>query len=123
MSVTLLFWRESPVGLLVLCLMCGGDGLADIAGRRYGSAKLPFNHSKSWVGSAAMITGKADAFADMEALPCYMQSAYITQQLSGSGCTRLLAAEWEGWMHSHTCYIVLHSQQLLRYMIWSLIVH
>ncbi|KAL3131034.1 hypothetical protein ABBQ38_000353 [Trebouxia sp. C0009 RCD-2024] len=56
-SVTLLFWRESPIGLLVLCLMCGGDGLADIVGRRYGSAKLPFNHSKSWVGSLAMFTG------------------------------------------------------------------
>lgn len=57
-SVTLLFWRESPIGLLVLCLMCGGDGLAHIVGRRYGSAKLPFNHSKSWVGSLAMFTGK-----------------------------------------------------------------
>ena len=41
--------------------MCGGDGLADVVGRRYGSAKLPFNHSKSWVGSLAMFTGKADA--------------------------------------------------------------
>ncbi len=56
-AVTLLFWRESPVGLMVLSLMCGGDGLADIVGRRYGSARLPFNHSKSWLGSLAMFTG------------------------------------------------------------------
>lgn len=56
-SVTLLFWRDSPIGLLVLCLLCGGDGLADIVGRRYGSTKLPFNHRKSWAGSLAMFTG------------------------------------------------------------------
>ncbi len=56
-AVTLLFWRESPVGLMVLSLMCGGDGLADIVGRRYGSARLPFNHNKSWLGSLAMLTG------------------------------------------------------------------
>lgn len=55
--ITLLFWRESPIGLMVLCLMCGGDGLADIVGRRYGSAKLPFNVKKSWAGSLAMLAG------------------------------------------------------------------
>ena len=56
-AVTILFWRESPVGLMVLSLMCGGDGLADIVGRRYGIAKLPFNHDKSWLGSLAMFIG------------------------------------------------------------------
>ncbi len=56
-AVTLLFWRESPVGLMVLSLMCGGDGMADIVGRRYGSARLPFNNNKSWLGSLAMFTG------------------------------------------------------------------
>ena len=58
--------------------MCGGDGLADIVGRRYGSAKLPFNHSKSWVGSLAMFTGKAGAVAWKYKLTesfQYMQSA------------------------------------------------
>lgn len=87
-SVTLLFWRESPIGLLALCLMCGGDGLADIVGRRYGSAKLPFNHSKSWVGSLAMFTGTANSAACRKScsstayLPkpqraCYCASAII----------------------------------------------
>ena len=33
---TVLFWRHSPVGLLALMAMCGGDGLADIVGRRWG---------------------------------------------------------------------------------------
>lgn len=54
---TILFWRTSPVGILALMLMCGGDGLADIVGRRYGRAKLPFNPQKSWAGSAAMFLG------------------------------------------------------------------
>jgi phytol kinase len=54
---TLLFWRESPVGIMALMLMCGGDGLADVIGRRWGSVKLPFSDRKSWVGSAAMFLG------------------------------------------------------------------
>ena len=54
---TLLFWRSSPVGLLALMLMCGGDGLADVVGRRWGRARLPFNPDKSWAGSAAMWGG------------------------------------------------------------------
>ncbi len=54
---TLVFWRSSPIGILALMLMCGGDGLADIVGRRLGKHKLPFNPNKSWAGSAAMLCG------------------------------------------------------------------
>lgn len=54
---TLAFWRHSPVGILALMLMCGGDGLADIVGRRWGARKLPFSPEKSWAGSAAMLAG------------------------------------------------------------------
>jgi phytol kinase len=55
--VTLLFWRQSPVGIVALMLMCGGDGLADIVGRRLGGRKLPHNAEKSWAGSLAMLGG------------------------------------------------------------------
>ncbi len=54
---TLLFWRHSPVGILALMLMCGGDGMADIVGRRWGRRKLPMGGDKSWAGSAAMTLG------------------------------------------------------------------
>jgi len=54
---TLLFWRHSPIGILALMLMCGGDGLADVVGRRWGKVKLPFGSEKSWAGSAAMLVG------------------------------------------------------------------
>lgn len=54
---TLIFWRQSPAGVLALMLLCGGDGLADIVGRRLGHRKLPINPAKSWAGSAAMFLG------------------------------------------------------------------
>jgi phytol kinase len=54
---TLLFWRTSPVGIVALMLLCGGDGLADIIGRRLGRRKLPINPAKSWAGSLAMFLG------------------------------------------------------------------
>ena len=54
---TVTFWRSSPVGMLALMMMCGGDGLADIVGRRWGKYKLPFNVDKSWIGSTAMFLG------------------------------------------------------------------
>lgn len=49
--VTLLYWLESPTGIVALMLICGGDGMADIIGRRFGSQKLPWNRKKSWMGT------------------------------------------------------------------------
>ncbi|MBD1842171.1 phosphatidate cytidylyltransferase [Cyanobacteria bacterium FACHB-63] len=54
---TIVFWRHSPIGILALMILCGGDGLADIVGRRFGSHKLFFNAQKSWAGSLAMFVG------------------------------------------------------------------
>lgn len=51
----LAFWRESPIGVVSLAMMCGGDGVADIIGRRYGSMKIPYNPQKSWAGSISML--------------------------------------------------------------------
>ncbi|XP_016647332.1 PREDICTED: probable phytol kinase 1, chloroplastic isoform X2 [Prunus mume] len=50
----LVFWRESPVGVVSLAMMCGGDGVADIMGRKFGSIKIPYNQKKSWAGSISM---------------------------------------------------------------------
>ena len=57
-----------------MSLMCGGDGLADLVGRRWGrSNPLPWNPSKSWAGSTAMFLGElrrvaADTLALLVAL-------------------------------------------------------
>lgn len=55
--LTILYWKDSPIGMLALMLMCGGDGLADILGRRFGKHKLPWAPGKSWLGSAGMFLG------------------------------------------------------------------
>lgn len=55
--LTLAFWYDNPIGIIALMLMCGGDGMADILGRRYGTSKLPWNKHKSWVGSICMFFG------------------------------------------------------------------
>jgi phytol kinase len=55
--VTLVFWYRSPVGMIALMLLCGGDGLADIIGRRYGREKIFWNQGKSWAGSLGMFVG------------------------------------------------------------------
>lgn len=55
--LTIVFWKDSPIGIVALMLMCGGDGLADIFGRRFGNIRLPWNHGKSWAGSAGMFLG------------------------------------------------------------------
>jgi phytol kinase len=55
---TLLFWRDSPVGVVSLATMACGDGLADLVGRRLGSTnKWFFNRNKSMSGSAAFVVG------------------------------------------------------------------
>ncbi|XP_004496158.1 probable phytol kinase 1, chloroplastic isoform X1 [Cicer arietinum] len=55
MLCAVVFWRDSPIGVVSLAMMCGGDGVADIIGRRYGSMKIPYNQKKSWAGSISML--------------------------------------------------------------------
>ena len=55
--MTLVFWKDSPIGMIAVMLMCGGDGLADIMGRGLRSAKLPWNKDKSVAGSLGMLLG------------------------------------------------------------------
>ncbi len=55
--LTIIYWKSSPIGVIGLMLMCGGDGLADIFGRQWGVQKIPWNRNKSWAGSAGMFLG------------------------------------------------------------------
>jgi phytol kinase len=55
--LTIIYWKSSPVGIIALMLMCGGDGLADIFGRKWGSIKIPWNRAKSCAGSIGMLLG------------------------------------------------------------------
>jgi phytol kinase len=55
--LTILFWLDSPIGIVALMMVCGGDGLAEIVGRRWGRRKIFKRGNKSWVGSAGFFLG------------------------------------------------------------------
>jgi len=55
--VTILYWLNTPVGMVALMLVCGGDGLAALIGRRYGNIKLPWSKKKSWAGTLGVFLG------------------------------------------------------------------
>ena len=56
-AVTLLYWKDSLIGIPALMMMCGGDGIADIVGRRVSSMKLPWSREKSLAGSLSVFLG------------------------------------------------------------------
>ncbi len=55
--LTLVYWKESPNGIIALMLLCGGDGLADITGKRIASKPLPWSPRKTIAGSLGMLLG------------------------------------------------------------------
>ncbi|MBK8823212.1 MAG: phosphatidate cytidylyltransferase [Anaerolineales bacterium] len=55
--LTLVYWKDSPVGIIALMMMCGGDGIADIIGRQIKSAKLPWSKEKSIAGTISVFAG------------------------------------------------------------------
>jgi len=56
-AITLIYWKDSLVGIPALMMMCGGDGIADIVGRRVSSPKLPWSREKSLAGSLSVFLG------------------------------------------------------------------
>ena len=55
--LTIIFWRRSPTGIVALMVLCGGDGLADIVGKKIGGIKLPWSQKKTLAGSITMLLG------------------------------------------------------------------
>jgi phytol kinase len=55
--LTVIFWKDSPVGMTALMIMCGGDGIADLVGRRFNSSKLPHSPQKTIAGSLGVFVG------------------------------------------------------------------
>lgn len=55
--MTIVYWLESPIGIIALMVLCGGDGFADIIGRRFGTMKIPWNTKKSLQGAMGMFFG------------------------------------------------------------------
>ena len=57
--LTVVYWKDSPIGITALMMMCGGDGIADIVGRRVKSPKLFWSREKSVAGSLSVFVGGA----------------------------------------------------------------
>jgi phytol kinase len=55
--LTILFWKDSPTGIVALMMLCGGDGIADMIGRRIKSPKLSWSLEKSIAGSIGVFAG------------------------------------------------------------------
>jgi phytol kinase len=55
--VTIVYWKTSPIGIIALMILCGGDGIADIIGKKIPSRKIPWSREKSLAGSIAMLLG------------------------------------------------------------------
>jgi phytol kinase len=56
-AITLIYWKDSLIGIPALMIMCGGDGIADIVGRLLDSPKLPWSREKSLAGSLSVFVG------------------------------------------------------------------
>lgn len=56
-AMTLIYWKDSLIGIPALMMMCGGDGIADIVGRRVRSARLPWSPDKSVAGTLSVFIG------------------------------------------------------------------
>lgn len=56
-AMTLIYWKDSFIGIPALMMLCGGDGIADIIGRRVNSPKLPWSREKSVAGSLSVFAG------------------------------------------------------------------
>ena len=55
--LTVAFWLDSPVGIIALMVLCGGDGFGDVIGKRISSRALPWSPRKTWAGSLAVLVG------------------------------------------------------------------
>jgi phytol kinase len=55
--LTILYWKDNPIGIVALMLLCGGDGLAEVVGKRFGTVRLPWSKEKSWAGMIAVFVG------------------------------------------------------------------
>ena len=56
-AITIIFWKDSMIGVIALMMMCGGDGLADIIGNNIKSRPIPWSKNKTLAGSISVFFG------------------------------------------------------------------
>lgn len=55
LATLLLFPKHAELGMLVLCVLAFGDGMATMCGMLFRGPRLPWNREKSWAGMLAFI--------------------------------------------------------------------
>lgn len=75
--MTVIYWKDSPIGITALMMMCGGDGIADIIGRRVQSPKLFWSREKSLAGSLSVFIGGWTMTAAILFIYIYVESGNI----------------------------------------------
>jgi dolichol kinase len=102
-AATLLEWRASLVGVLAVCQMAAGDGLADLVGRRCKGKKWWFSEHKSYIGSAAFVLGGTAAslgiIAWLHAMGCVAicaREAALRVLAISVACALVESGSWEG---------------------------
>jgi phytol kinase len=87
-AVTLIYWKDSLIGIPALMIMCGGDGTADIVGRRIDSRRLPWSPEKTVAGSLSVFLGGW-------LLTMFIFAVYVWSGMFGGPVTRfLLPVTW-----------------------------
>ncbi len=75
--MTVIYWKDSPIGISALMMMCGGDGIADIIGRRVQSPRLLWSIEKSVAGSLSVFIGGWTMTAAILFIYVYVESGNI----------------------------------------------
>jgi len=77
--LTMIYWKNSATGITALMMLSGGDGLADIIGKRFGKTRLAWSPNKTWAGSVAMFLG-GTGFA-LFVIFIFLQAGLFTQPI------------------------------------------
>jgi len=78
---TVLYWKASPIGITALMLMCGGDGIADLVGRRVKSPRWFWSRQKTLAGSLGVLFG--GWILSMLVISVYLAARVFPGPLSG----------------------------------------
>ena len=59
--LTCVFWESHPAGVIALSVLCGGDGTAELVGKKWGrkTGVIPWSKSKTWAGSLSFVVCSA----------------------------------------------------------------
>ncbi len=89
-ALTILYWKSTPAGIAGLMILCSGDGLADLTGRRWGRRRLPWSPRKSWIGSLTVfLAGGGLALA---VIAVYVAAGVFPAPLAAYGVPLLASA-------------------------------